>query len=111
MTDDKKDMESVDAALQELQHEHADAKAQEAEAAELLKEAQERVAEAEEVLAAATAPAPITGPRVKLEPTGEIRAVAHGEERERRLLIDGRNYEHVSDTTDQGEVIWTYRQM
>lgn len=77
-----------------------------------LAEAEADFQEKTDALAAAQPqPEPITGPRIKLEHSGEVVAVQEGEQRERRLLIAGHNYEHVSDVEDQGEVIWVYREM
>lgn len=52
----------------------------------------------------------VSGPRIKFE-NGPFHPVKDGEQRERRLLIAGHNYEHVSDVEDQGETIWVYRRM
>lgn len=76
-----------------------------------LVEAKAEAAKTGDAVAAADAPAPVIGPRVKLEETGAIIAVEDGQQRERRLLIDGRNYEHVDEVVDQGETVWVYRRM
>lgn len=79
---------------------------------EALTVAEAELQEKDDAIAAAQPqPEPVVGPRIKLEHSGEIRSVAEGEQRERRLLLDGINYEHVSDAVDQDEVIWVYRQM
>ena len=52
----------------------------------------------------------VTGPRVKLE-DGPFVSVGENDVRERRLLLNGHNYEHVSEVVDQGETVWVYRQM
>lgn len=55
-------------------------------------------------------PAVITGPRIRLE--GSVIVAVNAEDlKQPRLLINGKNFEHVSDEVDQGEVIWVYRNM
>lgn len=55
-------------------------------------------------------PAPITGPRIRIE-NGPIVQVEAEDLKMPRLLLFGKNFEHVSDETDQEELIWVYRQM
>lgn len=105
------DVGASEQAVAEAQQRVTDAQAMVADAQATLDAARAEHEEAAAAHAALTAPPPITGPRVKLEHTGEIIAVNPGEERERRLLVGGHNYEHVSDVTDQGETIWVYRRM
>ena len=52
----------------------------------------------------------VTGPRIKIE-DGPFVKVADGDQRQRRLLLHGHNYEHVGDIVDQGEAVWVYRRM
>lgn len=92
--------------------EHAEAQQNVADLKSALAEAEvDAAAKAEAVSALAAEISKVTGPRIKLEDTGTIVAVQPGEERERRLLINGQNYEHVSDAVDDGETIWVYRRM
>lgn len=106
--------EAEDPRVAEARTAHEEAVTTTTEIREALVEAEAAEVEAKAALDALTLPPPpppITGPRVKLEETGEIVAVQEGEQRERRLLLKGANYEHVSDVEDQGEVVWVYRRM
>jgi hypothetical protein len=52
----------------------------------------------------------VTGPRIKIE-NGPMLSVEQGSERQYRLLIGGKNFEHVGEIQDQGETVWVYRSM
>lgn len=102
------DVESAVAEAQAVAKEaEAQAKEAEAVAADLRATADQLAADAVE---AANPPIPAGTPRIKFEGAG-FHQVEEGEQRERRLLIGGLNYEHVSDVVDQDEVVWVYRQM
>ena len=69
--------------------------------------------EAEEAVVAEAEPAEDVpeGPVVRIQ-DGPLIAVPAGYDRQYRLEIGGRNFEHVSDETlADGRVIWVYRQM